>query len=52
MMAMAVYTLVISLLWVFITEVMFVNDFLAYTGQDLSNALAEGSKSAELWLMT
>jgi hypothetical protein len=52
MMAMAVFALVISLLWVSITEVMFVSDFLAYTGQDLSNALAAGSKSAELWLVT
>ena len=52
MMAMAVFALAISLLWVSITEVMFVSDFLAYTGQDLSDALAAGSKSAELWLTT
>ena len=52
MMAMAVFALVISLLWVSITEVKFVSDFLAYTGQDLSDALAAGSKSAELWLVT
>jgi hypothetical protein len=52
MMAMAVFALVISILWVSITEVMFVSDFLAYTGQGLSDALAAGSKSAELWLTT
>ena len=52
MMAMAVFALVISLLWISITEVMFVSDFLAYTGQGLSDALAAGSKSAELWLVT
>lgn len=52
MMAMAVFALVMSLLWVSITEVMFVSDFLAYTGQDLSDALAAGSESAELWLVT
>lgn len=52
MMGMAVFTLVISLLWVTITEVMFVSDFLAYTGQELSDALAAGSKMAELWLTT
>ena len=51
-MAMAVFALVISLLWVSITEVMFVSDFLAYTGQDLSDALAAGSEAAELWLVT
>ena len=50
MMAMAVFAFVISILWISITEVMFVSDFLAYTGQSLSDALAAGSKSAELWL--
>ena len=52
MMAMAVFALVISILWVFITEVMFVSDFLAYTGQSLSDALTAGSEAAELWLLT
>ena len=52
MMAMAVFAFVISLLWITITEVMFVSDFLAYTGQSLSDALASGSKAAELWLVT
>ena len=52
MMAMGVFALVVSVLWVTITEVMFVSDFLAYTGQDLADALAAGSKSAELWLTT
>ena len=50
MMAMAVFAFVISILWISITEVMFVSDFLAYTGQSLSDALAAGSRSAELWL--
>ena len=52
MMAMAIFALVVSLLWVSITDVMFVSDFLAYTGQDLSDAFAAGSESAELWLVT
>jgi len=52
MMAMAVFALVVSILWISIIEVMFVSDFLAYTGQSLSDALAAGSKSAELWLAT
>ena len=52
MMAMAVFALVISILWITITEVMFVSDFQAYTGEKLSDALATGSKSAELWLTT
>jgi hypothetical protein len=50
MMAMAVFAFVISILWISITEVMFVSDFLAYAGQSFSDALATGSKSAELWL--
>ena len=50
MMAMAIFALVVSVLWISITEVMFVSDYLAYTGQGLSDALAAGSKSAELWL--
>ncbi len=52
MMAMTVFALVISILWVTITEVMFVSDYLAYTGENLSDALAAGSKPAELWLTT
>lgn len=52
MMAMTVFALVVSILWVTITEVMFVSDYMAYTGQGLSDALASGSKSAELWLTT
>jgi hypothetical protein len=50
MMAMSIFALVVSVLWFSITEVMFVSDFLAYTGVALSDALTEGSKSAELWL--
>jgi hypothetical protein len=52
MMTMGIYTLVISIFWIFLTEVMFVSDFLAVTGQSLSDALSSGSKSAELWLIT
>ena len=52
MMAMAIFALVVSVLWISITEVMFVSDYLAYTGQGLSDALAAGSKAAELWLTT
>ena len=52
MMGMAFFALVISILWISITEVMFVSDFLAYTGENLSDALVAGSKSAELWLVT
>jgi len=51
MLAMGIYLLVVSLFWIFVTEVLFVSDFEGYTGQSLSDALAVGSKSAELWLV-
>ena len=49
---MAVYALVISLLWVSITEIMFVSDYEGVTGQSLADALDSGSKPAGLWLQT
>jgi hypothetical protein len=52
MMAQAVYGLVVSLFWIFLTEVMFVSIYAGYTGQTLSDALANHSKPAELWLIT
>jgi hypothetical protein len=52
MMAQAVYALVVSLAWVFVTEVMFVSIYAGYAGQTLSDALAGHSKPAELWLIT
>jgi hypothetical protein len=52
MMAQAVYGLVLSLFWIFLTEVMFVSIYAGYTGQTLSDALANHSRPAELWLIT
>jgi hypothetical protein len=52
MAAQAVYALVLSLFWTFVTEVMFVSIFAGYTGQTLADTLARGSKAAELWLIT
>ncbi len=51
MLVMGIYSLVLSLSWIFLTEVMFVSIFKGYTGESLSDALASGSKSAELWLV-
>lgn len=50
MMVMAVFTFVILLLWASVIEVMSVSAFLAYAKPNLSHSLAEGFKSAELWL--
>ena len=48
----AYYALVVSLAWIFVTEIMFVSIFAGYTGQTLADAIAGGSKQAELWLIT
>ncbi len=52
MFAMGIYTLVMSLFWIFLTEVIFVSDFLAYTGQSYSDYLANSPKLAELYIIT
>jgi len=46
------YALVLSLAWIFITKILFVSIFKGYTGEPLLEAIAGGSKAAELWLIT
>ena len=52
MYVMGVYTFVMSLFWIFLTEVVFVSDFLAYTGQSYGDFLAASPKTAELYIIT
>ena len=52
MFAMGMYALVMSLFWIFLTEVVFVSDFLAYTGQSYGDYLASSPKPAELYIIT
>ena len=52
MIAMGIYALVTAVLWVFMTEVAFVSDFGAYTGQPFSDYLISNPKPAQLWLFT
>jgi hypothetical protein len=52
MYAMGIYTLVMSLFWIFLTEVIFVSDFLAFTGQSYADYLANMPKPAELYMIT
>ena len=52
MHAMGWYTLVIAVLWVFITEIMFVSDFLAFTGQTYADYLAAYPVFAEFYIIT
>ena len=49
---MGIYTLVMSLLWIFLTEVMFVSDFLAFTGQSYADYLVINPEPAELYMIT
>ena len=52
MIAMGIYALITAVLWVFMTEVAFVSDFGAYTGQPFSEYLISNPKQAEIWLFT
>ena len=52
MLVMGVYTLVVSLLWIFVTEVAFVSDVAVYTGQTWSDFLASSPKHAQLYIIT
>jgi hypothetical protein len=52
MLVMGVYTLVVSLLWIFLTEVAFVSDVAVYTGQTWPDFLASNPKHAELYIIT
>jgi hypothetical protein len=52
MLVMAIYALVISLSWIFVTEIMFVSDFAAYTGQTYADYLATNPRYAEIYIIT
>ncbi|MFX1500644.1 MAG: hypothetical protein ACFFDH_06730 [Promethearchaeota archaeon] len=52
MLTMGMYTLVISLFWIFVTEIMFVSDFEAYVGTSYSDYLLVDRRMAELYIMT
>ena len=52
MIAMGIFALITAVLWIFMTEVAFVSDFGAYTGQPCSDFLTSNPKPAELWLFT
>lgn len=49
---LGMYTSVISILWIFVTEIMFVSDFAAYTGQTYSSYLATNPRFAEIYIIT
>jgi len=47
-----VYALVISVLWIFVTEVVFVSDFAGYKGQSYAEYLAVAPAYAEMYIIT
>jgi hypothetical protein len=52
MMVMSVFAFILSLLWIFITEIMFVSDFAAYTGQTFADYLSTNPLYAEIYIIT
>jgi hypothetical protein len=52
MYVMGIYTLVMSLFWIFLTEVVFVSDFLAFAGLSYVEYLAVFPEPAELYMIT
>ncbi|HEY71615.1 MAG TPA: hypothetical protein G4O08_13645 [Anaerolineae bacterium] len=52
MMIMSIFALVLSLMWIFITEIMFVSDFAAYTGQTFADYLVTDPAYAEIYIIT
>ena len=52
MLTMGIFALITAVLWTLVTEVAFVSDFKAYTGQTYTEYLASDLKPAELWLFT
>lgn len=46
------YTVVISVLWIFLTEIMFVSDFAAYTGNTYNDYLSIDHEVAVLYIIT
>ena len=52
MATMGVYLLCISILWIFLTEIMFVSDVYAYTGWPYQNYLAVFPVFASFYMIT
>lgn len=52
MYVMGIYALVMSLFWIFLTEVVFVSDFLAFTGQSFPDYLTSSPNFAEIYIIT
>jgi hypothetical protein len=52
MFGMGVFALILSILWIFVTEIMFVSDFLHYTGGPFEDYLSASPAYAEIYIIT
>ncbi|MFX1485018.1 MAG: hypothetical protein ACFFCP_17710, partial [Promethearchaeota archaeon] len=52
MYCMGFFALVVSILWIFVTEIMFVSDFLFYTGEAFPDYLAANPAYGEMYIIT
>ncbi len=52
MFVMGVYILVMSVMWFLMTEVVFVSDFMGYTGQSYADYLSTATAYAEIYIIT
>ena len=52
MVSLGIYTSVISILWIFLTEIMFISDFGWYTGMTYADYLNSAPRFAEMYIIT
>ncbi len=52
MFSMGIYVLAMSLFWIFLTEIIFVSDFLGFTGQSYAEFLVSNPLQAEIYMIT
>jgi len=51
-LCLGIYTTVIAILWIFVTEIMFVSDFAWYTGQTYQEYLESNPDFAKIFIIT
>jgi len=52
MLFMGFFIIIMAILWIFVTEIMFVSDFKWYTGQTYASYLASNPEFAEIYIIT
>jgi hypothetical protein len=49
---LGIYTTIVAILWIFVTEIMFVSDFAWYTGQTFPEYLESDPEFAKIYIIT